>query len=141
MTNKKRSLSSRAALGAAAVALAATPAVAASPSYSVKAVQPANAVTLNPTYKFKATGSAKTMSTLSVYIGKDNGCAASPKLEAAKAWRRIISKNVVHNFTATKTSPVGAVGTHYLCAYLTNTKGSTVRAHASTTYSAVTPGY
>ncbi len=129
------------ALGVSAVALAAAPAVAATPSYSVKNAIPPMGVTLNPTYKFKVTGSAKTLSQLTLFIGQNNKCAASPKLEATKAWRQIINKQVTHNFTATKTSPVGSAGTHYLCAYLTPPHGTSVRAHSSGTYTAVQSGY
>jgi hypothetical protein len=136
MLNKKRL-----SLITAVAALAAVPAFAATPSYSVKVATPYRNVTTTATYKFKVTGSVKTASQLSLFIGKNNRCASSPKLEAAQAWRQIINKQVANSFTATKTSPVGSATTHYVCSYLTPTHGSTVRAHSSTWYTAVVAGY
>jgi hypothetical protein len=138
--NNKKSV----ALVSTAVSSAAAAAAAASVSYSVKRSVPS--ITQTPSHKFKASGTARSASHLTVFIAEK--CAASPKAEASApgpvsgkpAWR-IISRNVSRSYSASKTSRVGAVGVHYVCAYLTPTSGSAVRAHSSSSYTALTPGY
>ncbi len=129
---------------AVALSLAAAGAALAATSYSVKLGVPS--ITQTPKVKFKSTGVTKSTSHLTVFIAAK--CAANPKAEAnvsgpeagKKAWQ-IISKNVSRSYSASKTSPVGSIGVHYVCAYLTPTRGSSVRAHATGSYTALTPGY
>jgi hypothetical protein len=93
------------------------------------------------TIKVKATGTAVSASQVVAYIGT-KACASTPKLEAAQPARRVINKGVNHAYTASKTARAGSPGSTYrVCAYLTSTSGSTVRAHTSATYSVLTGGY
>lgn len=106
--------------------------------YSVKLSVPT--LVQGAQFKVKATGVAKNTSRLTVFIASK--CAANPKAEASvQSVRQIVSKNVVRSFSASKTTVAGAAGSHRVCAYLTPTKGSTVRAHASATYTALLGAY
>jgi hypothetical protein len=135
----RRALPVRAVTAAlvAATAMGGT-ALAASP-YTVKLTVPKNP-SAGSTFKVKATGVAANTSQVVAYIG-NKACASTPKAEAAQPARRVLNKSVNHTYTASKTANVGSAGNHRVCAYLTSTNGSTVRARTSATYTALSGGY
>ena len=136
---KARKRWSAAVATALAVAAATTGAALAASPYTLKLTVPKNPS--SSTFTVKATGNAATTSQVVAYIG-DKPCASTPKLEATPAARRVVNKTVSGTYTASKSARVGSVGTtHRVCAYLTSTNGSVVRARAATTYTPLSGAY
>lgn len=137
MFKRKFGLFALPALAGTALALAVPPTFAAS-AYSVSLSVPSTVS--GATVKVKATGTSQSTSRLTVYIA--NKCASSLGAEAAmSSARRVINKDVSRSYTATKNAKSGTAGSHRVCAYLTSTSGSSLRAHASSTYYALTGAY